>query len=204
MSDRYDEPASPGGSGAGGGGGADHELPSSPAPSGWLRGVGVVVVAVVIGVLLLPSATRAPLDVTTASQSTPTSTSPPTTAANSTTTTVATIVPGASSIHVLVANGTSITALAAGTSTYLRSRGFSTLTPTNATAKVTATRVYAVSVPPASATTVLSALGLPSSAVQPAGAVAPVPSTAGASVVVIAGPDLARLAPPTPTGPTPG
>jgi hypothetical protein len=156
-----------------------------------------VVVAAVIGVLLLPSATRAPLDVTTASQSTPTSTSPPTTAAppRSTTTTLATIVPGAATIHVLVANGTAIKSLAAGTSTYLRSRGFLTLTATNATAQVTSTRVYAVSGPAISATTVVDALGLASSAIEPTGTPVPVPSTAGATVVVVAGPDLARLAP---------
>ncbi len=103
--------------------------------------------------------------------------------------------PGSSTIHVLVANGTTITGLAAGTSTYLRSRGFTTLTPTNSTTKVAATQVYAVSGPPGSATTVASALGLPSSAVRPATAVAPVASAAGATLVVVAGPDLARLAP---------
>ena len=75
---------------------ADRGEPGNDGPSGFLRGVGVVVVAAVIGVLLLPSATRAPLDVKTASQTTPTTTSPPTTAPpRSTTTTLATIVPGA-------------------------------------------------------------------------------------------------------------
>jgi hypothetical protein len=159
--------------------------------------VGVVIVAVIIGVLLMPSATRAPLDVKTASASSPPATTTPTTTprASSTTTTLATIVPGASQVHVLVANGTSITALAAGTSTYLRSRGFLTLTPTNATTKVTGTQVYTVSGPSSSATSVIEALGLPADTVQPTGAVAPVPSTTGANVVVIAGPDLARLAP---------
>jgi len=197
MSDRYDDPAGAGSSGASWGGGADRAEHGSDGPSGFLRGVGVVVVAAVIGVLLLPSATRAPLDVTTASQSTPTSTSPPTTAAppRSTTTTLATIVPGAATIRVLVANGTGIKNLAGGTSTYLRSRGFLTLAATNATTQVTSTRVYAVSGPAVSATTVVEALGLASSAIEPTGAPVPVPSTSGATVVVVAGPDLARLAP---------
>jgi uncharacterized membrane protein len=199
MSDGDDdlEYPGPGGSGSGHGAPGSDRDPGGPAPSGYLRGVGVVIVAVVIGALLMPSATRAPLDVKTASASTPPSSTTPTTAprAGSTTTTLATIVPGASSIHVLVANGTSITALAAGASTYLRSRGFLTLGATNSTTKVTGTQVYAVSGPSSSATSVVEALGLAASAIQPTSAVAPVQSTAGANVVVIAGPDLARLAP---------
>ena len=95
-------------------------------------------------------------------------------AAGSTTTTLATIVPGAASIHVLVVNGTSITCLAAGTATYLRSRGFLTLPATNATTQVTGTQVYAVSGPSSSATTVTEALGLTASTIQPTTAVAPV------------------------------
>jgi hypothetical protein len=194
MSD--DDPGAPGGSGAGFGPDADRDAPPV-APTGFLRGVGVVVVAVVIGVLLLPSATRAPLDVTTASQSTPTTTPTPTTTAPTaaTTTTLATIVPGATSIHVLVVNGTSITGLAAGTATYLRSRGFLTLTPTNATTKVTGTQVYDVSGPTSSATRVTEVLGLTASTIQPTSAVPPVANPAGANVVVVVGPDLARLAP---------
>ena len=198
MSDRDDdlEYPGPGGSGSGHGAPGSDRDQGGPAPSGYLRGVGVVIVAVVIGALLMPSATRAPLDVKTASASTPPSSTPPTTAPRgTTTTTLATIVPGASQVHVLVANGTSITALAAGTSTYLRSRGFLTLGATNSTTKVTGTQVYAVSGPSSSATSVVEALGLAASAIQPTSAVAPVQSTAGANVVVIAGPDLARLAP---------
>ena len=205
MSDRYDDPAYPGlgatGSGSGGGGGtggtSDRDMAVPPAPSGYLRGVGVVVVAVVIGVLLMPSGTRAPLGVKTLASTSPpaSSATTTTTSAASTTTTLATIVPGAASIHVLVANGTSITGLAGGTSTYLRSRGFLTLAATNSTTKVTGTQVYAVSGPSSAATRVTEALGLPASTIQPTSAVAPVPSTAGANVVVITGPDVQRLAP---------
>ncbi|MGD0380132.1 MAG: LytR C-terminal domain-containing protein [Acidimicrobiales bacterium] len=206
MSDRDDdlEYPGPGGPGSGHGGGGTDRDPPGAAPSGYLRGVGVVIVAVIIGVLLMPSATRAPLEVKTAAASTPSSSTPPTTAprTGSTTTSLATIVPGASSVHVLVANGTSITALAAGTSTYLRSRGFLTLAPTNSTTKVTRTQVYAVSGPSSSATSVIEALGLSAATVQPTGAVAPVPSTTGANVVVITGPDLARLAPGSTTSST--
>ena len=206
MSDRYDDPGYPGlgaaGSGSGGGGGtggtSDRDIAGPPAPSGYLRGVGVVVIAVVIGVLLMPSGTRAPLGVKTIASTSPppsSSATTTTTSAGSTTTTVATIVPGAASIHVLVANGTSITNLAGGTSTYLRSRGFLTLAATNSSTKVTGTQIYAVSGPSSAATRVTEALGLPASTIQPTSAVAPVPSVSGANVVVIAGPDLVRLAP---------
>ncbi len=190
-----DDDATPAAPGAGSGGGDDRDPSELPAPTGFLRGVGVVVAALIIGALLLPSATRAPLAVTTASQSIATTTTPSTTVPKSTTTTVATILPGAASIHVLVVNGTSIADLAGGTATYLRSRGFLTLPSTNATTKVTGTQVYEVSGPTSSATTVTEALGLPASTVQPPSAVPPVHSTAGANVVVVAGPDLARLAP---------
>ncbi len=195
MTDGFDDVANPGGPGGGSTGGPERE-PSGPmAPSGYLRGAGVVIVAVVIGVLLMPSGTRAPLEVATVSQNMPTTTSPPTTTPRSTTTTVPTIVPGASSVHVLVVNGTSIADLAGGTSTYLRSRGFLTLPATNATTQVTGTQVYVVSGPSSTATAVTNALGLSPITVQPTSAVAPVHSTAGANVVVVAGPDLARLAP---------
>jgi LytR cell envelope-related transcriptional attenuator len=197
MSDRYDEPAGPGAPGGGYNGGTERDPSGFGAPSGFLRGGAVLVVGVVLGALLMPSGTRAPLDVTAASQSTPTTTSPTTTTTKprSTTTTQATIVPGASSIHVLVVNGTTITGLAGGTSTYLHSRGFLVLPATNATTKVTGTQVYAVSGPSSAATSVTNALGLPASTVQPTTAVPPVRSAAGANVVVVAGPDLARLAP---------
>jgi len=197
MSDRYDDPAGPGAHGGGYNGGTERDPSGFGAPSGFLRGGAVLVVGVVLGALLMPSATRAPLNVTAASQSTPTTTSPSTTTTRprSTTTTQATIVPGASSIHVLVVNGTTITGLAGGTSTYLHSRGFLILPATNATTKVTGTQVYAVSGPSSAATSVTNALGLPASTVQPTTAVPPVHGTAGANVVVVAGPDLARLAP---------
>ncbi|HUI04618.1 MAG TPA: LytR C-terminal domain-containing protein [Acidimicrobiales bacterium] len=188
--------SSPGWRSSGGG-----DPPAEPMlPTGWLRGVGVVVVAVVIGALLMPSATRAPLGL--AARSTPTTTAghqgatgPGHTATTTPRTTTTGVLPGASAIHVLVANGTSITALAGGTAAYLRSRGFVTLAATNSSQKVSGTQVYAASGQQVAATVVVNALGIPSNAIQPASAVAPVASTGGATVVVIAGPDLARFAP---------
>ncbi len=178
-------------------------------PSGrWLRGALVVVAAVVVGALLMPSATRAPIGVSAAAQTTTTTTAtansgqtspsssvPPTTTASTATTAAPTVVPGASAIHVLVANGTSVTGLAGGVAAYLRSRGFSILSAVNSTTKVTGTQVYAAAGQQGAATTVVGALGLPNSVVQPSSAVAPVASTQGATAVVVAGPDLSRYAP---------
>ena len=182
-----------------------------PTSSRWLRGLLVVVVAVVIGALLLPSATRPPIVPASAQAATSTTTVPPnpgpsfppaspghsttTTSVAPTTTAVATVVPGASAIHVLVANGTSISGLAGGVSAYLRSRGFGTIAAVNATTKVSATQVYAAAGQQGAATTVVNALGLTSGTIQPTSAVAPVANTSGATAVVIAGPDLARYAP---------
>jgi len=175
----------------------DHADPPHPGPSHRLRGVGVVVVAVVIGALLMPSATRPPLHVVTAasSSSTTSGTTLPRGTSTTTTTTLPTVVPGASSIHVLVANATTVPHLAAGVSTYLRSRGYVSLSPVNASTHVAATQVFAAAGQQGAAGTVVSVLGLSAAAIQPPSAVAPVASTGGATVVVIVGPDLDRLAP---------
>jgi hypothetical protein len=181
-----------------------HSDPPHPGPSHRLRGVGVVVVAVVIGALLMPSATRPPLHVVTAASSSSTTTTPPRGTTSTTTTTLPTVVPGASSIHVLVANATTVPHLAAGVATYLRSRGYVTLTPVNASTHVSATQVFAAAGQQGAAGTVVSVLGLSAAAIQPSSAVAPVASTGGATVVVIVGPDLDRLAPPATTASTTG
>ena len=60
MTDGYDDPADPGGPGGGSNGGVEREPTGSLAPSGYLRGAAVVIVAVIVGVLLMPSGTRAP------------------------------------------------------------------------------------------------------------------------------------------------
>ena len=189
--------------------GGDNFDSGRPMSQGWVRGVGVVAIAVVVGVLLVPSATRAPLAVTTISQTSATSSTttagqgattsssvPPRT----TSTTTPAVISGAAAIRVLVANATSISHLAGGTAAYLHSRGFDTLPAANATMQVTATQVYAASGSQAAARSVVNALGLPTGAVQPSSAVAPVASTSGATVVVIVGPDLSRYASTTSTG----
>jgi hypothetical protein len=190
--------------------GANAEAPKTTGDDAgvrWLRGVLLVIVAFIVGALLLPSATRPPLSVGLASESSPTtssnqsSSSSPSQAGSgpsaqaTTTTATPSVVPGAATVHVLVANGTTVTGLAAGVANYLRSRGFVTAPASNATTRVTGTQVYAAGGQQSAASTVVTALGLPAGTVQPATAVAPVPSTGSATVVVIAGPDLVRFAP---------
>lgn len=185
--------------------GAEHEPPSW-ASSG--RGVAIVIVAVVIGVLLLPSATRAPLAAsakTTAPTTTVASVGRAATrghghghhAGTSTSTSTSTTVPPAS-IHVLVANATTTNGVAGAVTRFLASKGFATLTATNALLKVTASQIYTVGAASADAGTVAAALSLPSTSIEAVAATAPVSSEAGANVVVIVGPDLAtRFAPGT-------
>jgi len=171
------------------------------------RGLAIVIVAVVIGVLLLPSATRAPL-AANASTGSPTTT---TTAAGGTanhgqhtpSSTSTTIAPSA--IHVLVANATTTNGVAGDVTTFLSSKGFGTLTATNALVKVPASEIFTVGGATADVHAVALALNLPATAIEPAASAAPVSTTAGANVVVIVGPDLAsRFGPGSTTTSPPG
>ena len=128
------------------------------------RGLAIVIVAVVIGVLLLPSATRAPLSASAVSAGSSTTTVPPGRApsGHGTSTTTTTTVPPAS-IHVLVANATEVNGVAGAVTTFLASKGFGTLTATNALLKVTASEVFTVGGATADVAPVVAALGLPAS-----------------------------------------
>lgn len=176
----------------------DAELFGPLERSGAARGWVLVAVAVVLGALLMPSATRASLAPAAAAASTSsatgsqggasTTTVPPTTTTAPTTTTPATIAP--SSIRVLVANGTNTSGAAASVTSFVSGKGFATLRPTNALTTVHASQVYPINDAVSAAQEVAAALGLPSSSVQPNSTPVPVPSTAGATVVVVVGPDL--------------
>ena len=178
-----------------GNGSDDHPSGASPEPpdhphSG--RGLAIVIVAVVIGVLLLPSATRAPLPAAAVSSGTTTTLAPGKTASHghqSSTTTSTTVAPA--SIHVLVANATTVNGVAGAVTTFLASKGFGTLTATNALLKVTASEIFTVGGATADTQAVATALGLPASSIEPAASAAPVATITGANVVVIVGADLA-------------
>jgi hypothetical protein len=190
----------------GGNGTTDHGSRGSFEPPDRARaglGLAIVIVAVVIGALLLPSATRAPLAAGA-------STSPTTTVAktggsthghghSSSSTSTTTTVP-LGSIHVLVANATLTNGVAGAVTTFLGSKGFATLTATNALVKVTASEIFTVGGATADVHAVALALNLPAASIEPAASAAPVASSAGANVVVIVGPDLAtRFNPATTT-----
>jgi len=192
--------------GAGGAGSDQRDFYGDELHPMRLRGLVVVAAAVALCVLLLPSATRAPSTAaassSTAAPSTPTTTAPSHAVGRASTTTApsrgttTTTLPAPATVHVLVANGTTTNGVAGAVTTFLGQKGYGTLTATNALTRVSATKVYPTGGSVAAAQEVATALGLPVSSVQAVGATAPVSSAAGATVVVIAGPDLAaRFAP---------
>ena len=179
------------------GGQAGDDLPDLFGPlerSGVLRGWLLVVVAVVVGAVLLPSATRSSLTGPGAGAAAATTTVPVQSASSTTlppasSTTAAQTVP-ASAIKVLVANGTNTNGAATTVNSFLSGKGFSTLTPVNALTVVHTSQVYAVANQLAAAREVVAALGLTDAAIQPSSTPIPVSSVGPALVVVVVGPDL--------------
>jgi Ni,Fe-hydrogenase III small subunit len=163
-----------------------------------VRAAFVLVVMVVIGILVLPSATRGPKLPTTATTASHHSTPPPPTTSTTrptTTTTVPTV--AHSSIVVLVANGTSSADGAGTVRSWLGTHGFNitrfpaydTTTPESADA------VYVVgNGTPTMADEVAAALSLGPGVVVPVGETPPVPTTTGADIVVVLGTDLSTRA----------
>jgi hypothetical protein len=193
----------------GGGGSSEHPPGDSSAGADRARsgrGLAIVIVAVVIGVLLLPSATRAPL-AADASTTGPSATTTPSGSSSGghhgTTTTSTTIAPA--SIHVLVANATTVNGVAGAVTSFLASKSYGTLTATNSLVKVPTTEVFTVGGATADASAIAAALDLPATSIEPAASAAPVSNTTGANVVVIVGTDLAtRFNPATTTTAPPG
>ena len=170
--------------------------------SGVARGLALVLGAVILGAILLPSGTRPPLSAAATAAATTTTTAataPPSTPANntpasSTTTTTAPVNVSPSSIKVLVANGTNTNGAAAAVASFLNGKGFGTLSPIDALTTVSASQVYAIGGATGAAHQVATALGLSASSVEPTGMPVPVASTGSATVVVIVGPDLTSRA----------
>jgi cytoskeletal protein RodZ len=184
-----------------------------------LRGVGLVALAVVVGALVLPAATRKPLlpaQTTAQARSSPVASSVPagSSAASSPSTgssssAPATSRPPASSsstapsgpapatVHVLVANGSNVNGLAASVSKALAAKGYRLATPVSALTTVPSTVLYPLDATGQAAAGALAAvLGVPASAVlSPQSGPPPVSSTTGIDVVVVAGPDAAARFP---------
>jgi hypothetical protein len=162
-----------------------------------IRAAFVLVFVIVLGILLLPSATRAPRPVSTATTSSHHQTPPPTTTTTHPSTT--TTLPGVAhqSIKVLVANGTTTAHGASEVRVFLGNHKFDTsaFPPYNTTTPETSDAVYFVnSGNKTMADEVAAVLALGSSVVQPAGSKPPVSTTASADVVVVLGTDLATRA----------
>jgi hypothetical protein len=151
------------------------------------RGVALVLVAVVLGVVVLrhhrsaASAARPAV----ASRAAPSTTAAP----RPGTASVPAIPPGR--VRTLVANGTTVPRLAARIGAALHSRGFDVIGAVNTTSPASASAVYFAPGYADSAATVASDLGLAPSTVEPLTTPAPVANLEGADVLVVAGPDLA-------------
>jgi hypothetical protein len=167
--------------GTGEGGRAGDDLPDLFGPlerSGALRGWLLVLIAVVVGAVLLPSGTRAAL------------TGSPAGGGQAAATTTTTALPQAVASTSSPAGSTNSNGAATTVSSFLSGKGFGTLTPVNALTVVHASQVYAVAGQLAAAREVVAALGLSEAAIQPSSTPIPVSSVGPAMVVVIVGPDL--------------
>ncbi len=167
----------------------------------------LVVVAVIVGILLLRHTGTTSVTRTVSGASSHKATGIPPTTINphptSTTVTTPPIAPG--NVKVLVLNGVSSTQpLAGNLSKQLQTAGYNTLAGDNATAKVTASAIYAVSSQYLSAASTLAGtLGLATSSVVnglPTSAPVATRERTIANVVVVIGPDLATKAAGTTTG----
>lgn len=168
------------------------------------RGVILLAVAVVIGVVLLRSLpTPVPpgaATTTTTQATTPTHSTKP--VASGSTTTTTTLAP--SKVAVLVANGTSVPSGAGNLANALKALGYDTLPAYDTTAPATASAVYYVSETyHQAAVTLAKVIGVASTSVAVLPSTAPVPKVSGTDVAVVEGPHLAaRFANPTSLGTT--
>jgi len=187
-----------------------HEPPGGPHGIRIVRAALVLLIVIVIGAVLLPSATRGPrlpaASNTAAHHGSTAPTSTTTTRPSVTTTTLAPV--PHSSIKVLVANGTTTAHGASEVRTWLTSHGFDTAAfpPYNTTISESVDAVYVVgNGTRAMALEVAAALTLGPSVIVSTTATPPVSTSTGADVVVVLGNDLASRAdagtlghPPTP------
>ena len=156
------------------------------------RAAAVLVVFIAATVLLLgvihPTASTSPTAAGSPATTTTTPSSSTTQPAHPTTTT--TTIPH-SRVPVLVANASGVTGAAAAVTAELQPGGWDLLTPVNASADITSSRVYYVAGQQQSAETIAASLHLAPSAVLPYTTAAPITTIGTAEVLVAVGPDLA-------------
>lgn len=166
--------------------------PATPPPQGSaVKGAILVAVAVLIGFALLQDSDSRSTEVAVGAADNPVG-SPADEADSSSSTTSTTAPPRpASSVKVLVANGTNVNG-AAGTQTdALEALGYVTADPTTTPDKVQATVVYYTNGYKAEAEVLAGQLGIDPAGVQALPTPAPVPDLQLAQIVVVVGPDLA-------------
>jgi LytR cell envelope-related transcriptional attenuator len=168
--------------------GSPRSTPSSP-----VKGIAVVAVAVVLGVIIL---WRVPRSGGAGSAATTTTAAPTTTVAVTTTTAVANM----TGVNVLVANAAGVTGAAGKVANTLKGSGMTTLPPGNAVQTgLEKSAVYYADGYQAQADKVAQTLGLPA-ATGPIDATQIKGGAQGAQVVVIVGKDLANATAPTSAG----
>ncbi len=160
------------------------------------RGVALVVVAVVVGLLLL----RNGLDTSEVITASKGDSSQKTDSGNgegdtSTTTTIPARDP--STVTVIVLNGTSVSGAAGKYTTAIASAGYQMLDPGDATTKIPATQVFYAFGFEREAAAVAASAGAPSSLTPTAMPTPPPGEVGAANVVVVIGTDLASLTPTT-------
>ena len=163
-----------------------------------LRGMLLLAVAVLIGVVLLnatdndPPGTEVRAGAATENDDNEDgeeASGGPTTTVGPTTTTAALRPPG--EVKVVVANASGVDGVARKASDELKTKSYNVLSPTNSTAKVEATVVYGIAGYERDAQGVAVALGLPPAQAKPMPTPAPIADLRTAQVLVMVGPELA-------------
>ena len=162
--------------------------PADPSGGNSARGVALLAVAVILGLLIL-NRTDEGVSTSDVRIETPTTESDSATTVPSPPTTVRPLRAPAD-VKVLAANGSNVSGLGRRTADQLKAKGYTnTLAPTDTTRDVAATTVEFNADFEPEARAVAEALGLPPTVVKALDS-PPVPDTRGADVVVLIGPDL--------------
>jgi len=169
--------------------------PAQPAQGSVARGVVLVVVAVVIGLVLLrdddSGTTQVAVGTDGAGEVDDTADPGDDTGDDATSTTTTTAAPRPpSEVKVLVANGSGTDGAAGGATDALEALGYVTGTPANAE-RVPATVIYFTDGYQPEAEALAEAIGAAAATVTPMPAVAPVDDLQLANILVVIGPDLA-------------
>jgi LytR cell envelope-related transcriptional attenuator len=163
--------------------------PADPSGGNSTRGVALLAVAVIIGLLIL-NRTDEGVSTSDVRIETPTTESDTAATVPAPPTTVRPLRPAAD-VKVLAANGSDVSGLGRRTADLLKSKGYTnTLSPTDTTRDVPATSVEFNADFEPEARAVAGALGLPATVVKALES-PPLSDTRGADVVVLIGPDLA-------------